>query len=102
MSVLILADLIWIIVMFNTWDHTDTNNVYWNSLSGIHGFVKFISFVEFFLKGLIVAYLVYDYKQKHPGEMSKIYLDILTIIGELLNLSYLQAISGESKKYYLI
>lgn len=59
--------------MFNTWDHSDSKNAYWNSLSGIHGFVKFLSFLEFLLKGLVAAYLVYDYKQKHPGEMSMIY-----------------------------
>lgn len=71
MAVLILADLIWIIVMFQTWDHSNTNNEFWNSLSGIHTFVKILSFLELTLKTLIVAYLVYDYKQKHPAEMSK-------------------------------
>jgi hypothetical protein len=70
MTVLIVADLIWIIVMFQTWDHSNTNNEFWNSLSGIHTFVKFLSFFELILKSLIVAYLVYDYKQKHPAEIS--------------------------------
>jgi hypothetical protein len=54
------------------WNDAEENekNEYWNSLSGMHTLGKVMGFLEFVLKGLIIAYLAYDYKQKNPNNMS--------------------------------
>lgn len=86
---LCVADIVWLIVMVPTWSHTDASdkNDYWKSLSGMHTFVIIFAFLELILKGLTVAYLVYDFKTKNPEEVS-----------ELWKLSYLQNLqAGQSK-----
>jgi ABC-type sugar transport system permease subunit len=79
LALLTVADVIWLFVMMSTWSHTAADkNEYWKSLSGMHTFALIFAFLELILKGLIMAYLVYDYKQKNPNELSKkIYLFIL-------------------------
>ncbi len=78
--------------MLNTWTHKSTDtNVYWNSLSTMHTFVIILAFLELILKGLIVAYLVYDFKHKNPNELS-----------ELWKFSYIKELSGQSKNNLLI
>lgn len=72
LAVLIVADILWLIVMMPTWSHSAADkNENWNSLSGIHTLAKIFAFFELILKGLIAAYLVYDFKQKYPEEISK-------------------------------
>jgi hypothetical protein len=72
--------------MISAWDHGNTTNAYWNSISGMHTFAYTLAFFELIVKGLIVAYLIYDFKEKHPGE-----------IKELLSLNYLQGSEQKSK-----
>ncbi len=70
-TVLIVADIIWLFVMIPTWTHLiNDKSDYWKSLSGMHTFVIVFAFFELILKGLITAYLVYDYNQKNPQELS--------------------------------
>lgn len=78
-----------------TWSHSDTDkSEYWRSLSGIHTFAIIFAFLELILKGLIAAYLIYDFKQKYSEEVKDLY-----------KLTYLQNISTQSKtnrKFILI
>jgi len=62
--------------MTPAWSHLATDKSdYWKSLSGIHTFAFICTYLEIILKALIVAYLVYDYKQKNPQELSKYYIN---------------------------
>ncbi len=80
LAILIVADVVWLIVMMPTWSHEDNDkNEYWSSLSGMHTFAIIFAFLELFLKVLILAYLAYDFKQKHPNELSKNNLLILKV-----------------------
>jgi hypothetical protein len=79
LTMLILADLIWIFVMSSSWSHTkdSTSNLYWSGLSGMHTFVTILAYLELILKGLIAVYLFSDFKAKYPMEISKICLKYL-------------------------
>jgi len=60
--------------MMPTWDHQPSDkSEYWKSLSGIHTFTITLAFLELFIKVLLAAYLVYDFKQKNPQEFSNFY-----------------------------
>jgi hypothetical protein len=85
-ALLIAFDIIWLIVMMPTWSHSDADkSEYWKSLSGIHTFAIIFAFLELIMKGLIAAYLVYDFKQKYPEEMNELY-----------KLTYLQNMNTQS------
>jgi hypothetical protein len=75
--VLILADTIWLFVMFPHWYHNDDAKSYWNSLSGIHLMAKILAILELVLKGLTVAYLFTDYRQKNNNDISNGYYIII-------------------------
>ena len=49
LTLLVVADLIWLVIMMPTWNATIKND-YWESISGLHSFTLFLAFVELFLK----------------------------------------------------
>ena len=78
LSLLSLADIIWIMFFSGAWTHLskeerDENNnndpqdivEFWDSLSFMHGFVYFLSFIELILKLLLLYYLIMDYIGKY-------------------------------------
>jgi hypothetical protein len=67
---LIIADTIWLFVMFPHWSH-DNAKTYWNTLSGVHTLAKILAFLELAVKLLIVAYLLTDYRHKNNNDISK-------------------------------
>lgn len=71
--ILIIADLLWMFIQMPLLSHDNlTTNVYWNSLSSIHTLIKCLAFLELVIKGLILAYLGIDFKQKNPQEIRKL------------------------------
>lgn len=74
LGVLIIADIGWLWVMIPHWSHNNkTKNEYWDSLSTIHTIVIILAFVELGIKTLTLAYLTFDFKQKNPDELRKIF-----------------------------
>ena len=84
--ILSIADLIWIIYFSSAWiqlskekkkELGDESGIvtFWDSLWFIHGFVYFLAYIELILKGLLLYYLITDYKGKYE-------------LKTLINLSY--------------
>ena len=76
--ILSIADIIWILYFSGAWTHLSkeerekiNNNdspdiiAFWDSLQFIHGLVYILAFVELILKGLLLYYLIMDYKGKY-------------------------------------
>ena len=78
-TILSIVDIIWILYFSSAWVQISKEEEeklkiggdsaciasYWNSLWFIHGFVYFLAFIELILKGLLLYYLVVDYKGKY-------------------------------------
>ena len=75
-TILSIADIIWIIYFSKAWiklsdeERTKIGNEsgiaeFWDSLWFIHGFVYFLAFIELIIKGLLLYYLIVDYKEKY-------------------------------------
>ena len=77
-TILSIVDIIWIIYFSSAWNQISKEEeeklkiggdsgiaTYWNSLWFIHGFVYFLAFIELILKGLLLYYLIVDYKGKY-------------------------------------
>ena len=85
MVLLSFADIIWICLFSGAWVHDSEEQTgsetpkylldFWNSLWFLHGFVYFLAYVELILKGLLLYYLIVDYKGKYS-------------IKDLLNMNY--------------
>lgn len=75
-------------VMIPTWSHDEKDkSSFWASLQFMHGVAIFLASLELILKGLTLAYLAYDFKQKNPNELY-----------ELWSLTYIRSMSsGQSK-----
>lgn len=70
LAVLIVADIAWLWIMIPHWSHDNkTKNEYWDNLSTIHTVVIILAFAELIVKGLTLAYLVFDFKTKNPDEL---------------------------------
>ena len=75
MILLSVADIIWISLFSGAWVHDSEEQTgseapkylldFWNSLWFLHGFVYFLAYVELILKGLLLYYLIVDYKGKY-------------------------------------
>ena len=76
--ILSISDIIWIIYFSGAWTHLSEEEIeetinkdskdiiaFWNSLWLIHGLVYFLAFIELILKGLLLYYLILDYKGKY-------------------------------------
>ena len=80
-SILILADIIWIILFLTAWEHdvqseNPSEDVqFWDSLWFIHKLVYVLAYFELILKGFLLYYLVVDFKEKY-------------ILKDLFNLNY--------------
>ena len=70
-SILILADIIWIILFSTAWEHdVQSENPsediqFWDSLWFIHKLVYVLAYFELILKGFLLYYLVVDFKEKY-------------------------------------
>ena len=70
-SILILADIIWIILFSTAWEHdTQSENPsedvqFWDSLWFIHKLVYVLAYIELLLKGFLLYYLVVYFKEKY-------------------------------------
>ena len=75
-TILSIADIIWIIYFSKAWiqlsdeERAKIGNEsgiaeFWDSLWFIHGFVYFLAFIELIIKGLLLYYLIVDYKEKY-------------------------------------
>ena len=80
-SILILADIIWIILFSTAWEHdVQSENPsediqFWDSLWFIHKLVYVLAYFELILKGFLLYYLVVDFKEKYK-------------LNDLFNLNY--------------
>lgn len=89
LSMLVGADIIWIITMSVCWVHPDKGNamtevdLFWNSLQYLHGFVYVLAYIELVLKALLIYYLFTDFKTKYNWK-------------ELFNFSYLKQDLGNA------
>ena len=76
--ILLIPDILWIIYFTGAWTHLSKEerakiNIeesedivnFWDSLWFIHGLVYFLAFIELILKGLLLYYLILDYKGKY-------------------------------------
>jgi hypothetical protein len=50
MGGLIVADIIWIVIVLPYWTSSVKADIYWNSLSGVHSFALWLSFLEILVK----------------------------------------------------
>ena len=71
-SILILADIVWILLFSSAWDHNSENQEnltedvqFWDSLWFIHKLVYVLAYLELILKGFLLYYLVVDFKEKY-------------------------------------
>ena len=70
-SILILADIIWIILFSTAWEHdvqseNPSEDVqFWDSLWFIHKLVYVLAYFELILKGFLLYYLVVYFKEKY-------------------------------------
>ena len=70
-SILILADIIWIILFSTAWEHdvqseNPSEDVqFWDSLWFIHKLVYVLAYIELLLKGFLLYYLVVYFKEKY-------------------------------------
>ncbi len=70
-TLLILADIIWIILFSTAWEHdTQSENPsedvqFWDSLWFIHKLVYVLAYIELLLKGFLLYYLVVYFKEKY-------------------------------------
>ena len=78
-AILTIADILWIIYFSGAWTHLskeerakidvgDSEDIinFWDSLWFMHGLVYFLAFIELILKGLLLYYLIMDFKGKYP------------------------------------
>ena len=74
-TILIIADIIWIILYSEAWDHSSENAEkekksnkeyeFWESLWFIHKIVYFLAYIELILKCFLFYYLIADFKEKY-------------------------------------
>ena len=70
-SILILADIIWIILFSTAWEHDPQSEnpsedvQFWDSLWFIHKLVYVLAYIELLLKGFLLYYLVVYFKEKY-------------------------------------
>ena len=71
-SILILADIVWILLFSSAWEHNSENQEnltedvqFWDSLWFIHKLVYILAYLELILKGFLLYYLVVDFKEKY-------------------------------------
>ena len=72
--ILTLADIIWIYLFSSAWEHDDEskdskskkiNSQFWDSLWLIHKIVYVFAYIELILKGILIYYLIADFKEKY-------------------------------------
>ena len=73
LTVLIFADIIWIILFSTAWEHNDEtqekssdgDNQFWDSLWFVHKIVYILAYLELILKAFLLYYLMADFKEKY-------------------------------------
>ena len=71
-TILIFADIIWILLFSSAWEHNSENEIdvsediqFWDSLWFVHKLVYVLAYLELILKGFLLYYLVVDFKEKY-------------------------------------
>ena len=73
-TVLILADIVWIILFSTAWEHNteskekfkiSVDNQFWDSLWLVHKMVYILAYIELILKAFLLYYLIADFKEKY-------------------------------------
>ena len=73
-SILILADIVWIVLYSSAWEHNDEslkfsksekNKEFWDSLWFIHKIVYILAYIELILKCFLLYYLMANFKEKY-------------------------------------
>ena len=73
LSILIIADIIWIILFSSAWEHGENSEensskediIFWDSLWFIHKSVYVLAYIELLLKVFLLYYLMVDFKEKY-------------------------------------
>lgn len=69
---LVLVDVLWLIIIVPFWkSETKVKNIYWESLSGIHTFAIFISFLEILNKGAMLFVILNDFNKRFNGQLTE-------------------------------
>ncbi len=81
-TILIIADIIWILLFSSAWEHNSEGEAssseerqFWDSLWFVHKIVYILAYLELILKGILLYYLVADFKEKYK-------------LGDLFNFNY--------------
>ena len=71
-AILILADIVWILLFSSAWEHNSEEDKkrgddvqFWDSLWFVHKLVYVLAYLELILKGILLYYLVADFKEKY-------------------------------------
>ena len=71
-TILIIADIIWILLFSSAWEHNSEGEAssseerqFWDSLWFVHKIVYILAYLELILKGILLYYLVADFKEKY-------------------------------------
>ena len=71
-TILIIADIIWILLFSSAWEHNSEGEAssseetqFWDSLWLVHKIVYILAYLELILKGILLYYLVADFKEKY-------------------------------------
>jgi hypothetical protein len=69
-----IADVLWLIIWQPYWgSDSDDKNVSWDSISGIHGFVIFLAYLELLVKIGLIAVLFTNYKKNYPDKINELF-----------------------------
>ena len=71
-TILILADIVWIVLFSTAWEHNeenekkrDTDVIFWDSLWFVHKIVYILAYLELILKCFLLYYLIVFFKGKY-------------------------------------
>ena len=75
LTVLFIAEIIWIYLYSSAWEHSDESlanldsskfdKEYWDSIWFIHKIVYILAYTELIVKGFLLYYLIADFKEKY-------------------------------------
>jgi hypothetical protein len=73
LAALIVVDVLWFIIILPYWNSDSAKNPYWESLSTVHSFVLFVSFIEVVLKAGIAFLIFNEFRTQYPDNVSDLF-----------------------------
>lgn len=71
---LVLLDVIWLIIIMPHWrSKPKVQNLFWESLSGLHFFTLILAFLELFVKTILAGLIFWEYRATYPNDMSELF-----------------------------